>query len=364
MDDLTIIKCSIIFILSLALCLLISRFHSRDKLPALNLRVGDLSAVQATHIHPTPRLGGFAIFIGFIACAFWAPISIKYEVQLIMLAAFPLFVAGLLEDIGYHITPKGRLLAAVFSSLLTAVVLGFWLPRFGLPAIDHYFSFAIIGIPLTLLVCSAMSNAVNLIDGVNGLAAGSSAVSFFGFMLISYQAGQLELMIVLAMIIAAILGFLMVNYPKGLIFLGDAGSYVLGHLIAWFGIVLMVRVAHISPWAILLCAFWPTADTLLAIFRRVWAKVPMMSADRAHFHHITMDILNKIPSIHGKINITNPLTTLVIFPFKLIPAAMGVYYYDRPIHSLLYFVIFMCLYVVSYYTLIYINKNWSWNAST
>jgi len=69
-----------------------------------------------------------------------------------------------------------------------------------------------------------------------------------------------------------------------------------------------------------------------------------------------MDLLNKIPSISGKVNITNPLATLAISPFMLLPAAVGVYYYDRPIHSLFYFMIFMCLYVISYYTLIYINK--------
>ena len=356
MHMLIIFKCSLIFMLSLLLSILISKYYSRDTSPVISLREGDLLAVQASHILPVPRLGGLAIFVGFVVSAFFAPQSIEYEVQLIMLAATPLFVAGLLEDIGYHITPKGRLLAAIFSSLLTAIFLGFWLPRFGFPAIDYYFSFAIIGIPITLLVCSALSNAVNLIDGVNGLAESSSAVSFLGFMLISYHAGQLELMIVAAMILAAILGFLALNFPRGLIFLGDAGSYVLGHLIAWIGILIMVRIDNISPWTVLLCAFWPAADTLLSIFRRVWAKVPMMSADREHFHHVIMDFLNKIPAFSGNINITNPLYTLVQLPFMIFPAAIGIYYYESPIQSFAYFVIFMFLYVTAYYSLKNIYK--------
>jgi hypothetical protein len=118
----------------------------------------------------------------------------------------------------------------------------------------------------------------------------------------------------------------------------------------------MVRIDNISPWTVLLCAFWPAADTLLSIFRRVWAKVPMMSADREHFHHVIMDFLNKIPAFSGNINITNPLYTLVQLPFMIFPAAIGIYYYESPIQSFAYFVIFMFLYVTAYYSLKNIYK--------
>jgi UDP-N-acetylmuramyl pentapeptide phosphotransferase/UDP-N-acetylglucosamine-1-phosphate transferase len=153
----------------------------------------------------------------------------------------------------------------------------------------------------------------------------------------------------LAMMVAAsVLGFLLLNYPRGLIFLGDAGAYTLGFVLSWFGISILLNVPEASPWALLLTMFWPVADTLLAIYRRSRRGRDTMAPDRLHVHQMVMRGLEICVLGRGRRDIANPLTTLLLAPFVMAPPVAGVLLWDQALYSFVAFVAFLLLFFGSY----------------
>ena len=123
---------------------------------------------------------------------------------------------------------------------------------------------------------------------------------------------------------ASILGFMILNFPFGKIFLGDGGAYVLGHLLVWSSIILINKESSISPFAILLIFFWPVADTGLAIWRRWKLGAPADRPDRLHFHQLAMRFLEIRFFGRDKRNLANPLATILLIPFISVPQVFGV----------------------------------------
>ena len=250
--------------------------------PRLCGRPQHLLAVQASHSRSTPRVGGIAIFGAFGASVLCAPPEISWPYLMFFLASSILFCVGLIEDLGFGVSPLRRLAAVCLASLTVIWLLGVWMPRLDIPGVDALMPISIVGIPVTLLVTAAVANGFNLIDGVNGLAAMTAGIAAVALSLIAGQADYTVMVALAAMLAAGILGFLLLNYPFGLIFLGDAGAYTLGFVLSWFGIAILLHAPEASPWAILLTVFWPLADTLLAIYRRSRRNVATMAPDRLH----------------------------------------------------------------------------------
>ena len=120
----------------------------------------------------------------------------------------------------------------------------------------------------TIFATVGVVNAFNLIDGLNGLSSYVTISIACSLSIISFRVSEVQFAVFLVLLIAAVLGFLILNFPFGKIFLGDGGAYALGHLLVWSAILLINRAPEISPFAILLIFFWPVADTGLAIWRR------------------------------------------------------------------------------------------------
>ena len=135
--------------------------------------------------------------------------------------------------------------------------------------------FAPVGILFTIFATVGVVNAFNLIDGLNGLSSYVTASVAVSLSIISFQAGNTQISIFLVLVVAAVLGFMALNFPMGKIFLGDGGAYTLGHLLVWSAIILINSAAEISAFAILLVFFWPVADTGLAIWRRWKLATPL-----------------------------------------------------------------------------------------
>lgn len=194
--------------------------------PRLGGRHGDMNAVQAMHDGLIPRVGGIAIF-GALACsAFFAPDAITQSYIEFLVATSLVFVVGLKEDLGFHVSPRLRLLAIVAASLMVIVLLDVWLPRIGAPFVDELLQYWFIGVPFTLLMTADVSNGFNLIDGVNGLASMTAITASVAIALIAHQGGYTAMVTLSVMLAALTLGFFIVNFPFGLIFLGDAGAYI------------------------------------------------------------------------------------------------------------------------------------------
>lgn len=297
--------------------------------PWLRGRGDDENAVQSMHSQPTPRIGGFAIFLALALSVGFAPDTIVQNYVGFIIATALIFFVGLSEDLGFRVSPRRRLLAVCLASLIVVMLFGSWLPRISVPYFDLLMQYWIFGVPFTLLITAGVANGFNLIDGVNGLAAMTAIGASVSIALISLQAGH-DTMVMLSMMLAAVVfGFFLVNFPFGWIFLGDAGAYTIGFVLSWFGIAVLILAPQVSAWAILLTLFWPLADTLFAMYRRSRLKKDAMSPDRLHFHQLVMRGLEICFLGRKRRRIANPLTTLVLAPFVIAPQVIGVVLWDN-----------------------------------
>jgi UDP-GlcNAc:undecaprenyl-phosphate/decaprenyl-phosphate GlcNAc-1-phosphate transferase len=335
-------------VLSCMICIVLIVLSRRTSI--LVGRAGDVSAVQAMHDTPTPRLGGLAIFFAFLLSTVFAPVSISDPYRNFVLATSVLFVVGLLEDLGYSVSPRKRLLACGISSGLVIWLLGVWMPRLGVPGVDGLVSHWYIGVPLTLLITAGVANGFNLIDGVNGLASLAAMVTALCLVAISNQAGYGDMELLALLFASGVFGFFLLNYPFGLIFLGDGGAYTIGFVLSWFGISVLLNAPTASPWAILLTMFWPLADTLLAIFRRFGRSRDAMAPDRLHVHQLLMRALEIHMLGRGRRSIANPLSTVVLAPFVITPPLVGVYFWDQNMLAFLWVIFFLVAFFASYRT--------------
>ena len=234
--------------------------------------------------------------------------------------------------------------------MLVIWLLGVWLPRAGIPGLDAVMDYWVVGVPVTLLITAGISNGFNLIDGVNGLASLTAIVAAVALSYIAEAAGYTIMVHLAMMVAAATFGFFLLNYPFGLIFLGDAGAYTLGFVLSWFGISILLNAPEVSPWALLLTLFWPVADTLLAIYRRSRARADVAAPDRLHVHQMVMRSLEIGVLGRNRRRIANPLTTLVLAPFVMAPPIVGVLLWDQNLNAFLAVLAFGTLFFASYAT--------------
>ena len=166
------------------------------------------------------------------------PLSVVFdldaeELTLLILSAAPVFSIGLAEDLGYDMSPKTRLFASGASSLVAILLFKIWLESLGIPGADTLLMFAPFGIIFTIFATVGVVNAFNLIDGLNGLSSYVTVSVAVSLSIIGFQAGNAQVSIFLVLVVAAVLGFMILNFPMGKIFLGDGGAYALGHLLVW-----------------------------------------------------------------------------------------------------------------------------------
>lgn len=317
--------------------------------PILCGQSANVSAVQSAHSKPTPRVGGVAIFAALVLTVFYVPETISLNYPYFLVAAGLLFFVGLAEDLGFGISPRWRLLAAVGASLAAVVMLGIWLPRLNIPYVDLAMGYWIVGVPVTLFITAGVANGFNLIDGVNGLSGYTGIIAALALAAISVQAGNDVMALVSLFLACAVAGFFIVNYPRGTIFLGDAGAYTLGFVLAWFGIALLNAAPSVSAWSILLTVYWPLCDTLLAMYRRSRSKRDAMASDRLHAHQLVMRSLEILVLGRGRRNLANPLTTLVLAPFVAAPPLAGVLLWNNPLLAFGFAVVFLGLFWGTYF---------------
>lgn len=336
----------VVFTVSAAVALLI--LLSKSLYMPMVERRRDAKAVQAAHVVPTPRIGGLALLASLVVAVFILPSKTSWILMVLCLSLLPIFVAGLMEDLGIHVRPRWRLLAAAASSLIAVLWLDVTVPRADLPGFDALLAWAPFAWAFTIFASAGLCNGFNLIDGLNGLSAGVGIVCAIGLAAIAAQNGHVETAEMHLMLIAGLMGFLAFNYPAGRIFLGDVGAYALGHLLAWFGILLMVSVPDFSAWALLLVFFWPVADTFFAIYRRRRAGRPTDSPDRLHFHQLVMRSVEITMVGRARRSLANPIATLLMVPLFSLPVITGVWLWDRPVAAFIALCLYATAFVVSY----------------
>ncbi len=273
------------FLASLVLTAMLVRYknlHSRYTADS------DLTGAQKYHVRPVPRVGGMAVALGMLAASL--PLAIREPgvlapMLLIWACSLPALAAGLIEDFTKKASAKLRLALIAGSGILVYVLLDARLTHLDIPGIDWLLGFAALSFIATLIAICGAANAINIIDGYNGLAAVVSALIFAGFAYVAYYLDDRLLLVASVGMIGAICGFLVWNYPNGLIFLGDGGAYFIGYMMGMVSILLLARHPHVSAWFPLLLCFYPVFETLFSIYRKAFVRRHSpVEPDRVHLH--------------------------------------------------------------------------------
>jgi UDP-N-acetylmuramyl pentapeptide phosphotransferase/UDP-N-acetylglucosamine-1-phosphate transferase len=194
---------------------------------------------------------------------------------------------GLWEDLTGRVRPRYRMAAAVASAALASFYAGGVIPRLDLPLVDPLLKHLWIALPLTWFMVAGSCNAINLIDGTNGLAGGTALIMFGGIAVAAGWSGDAQTLAEALMVIGALGGFFVWNYPRGRVFLGDAGAYFIGFMYAQLSIRLVARNDDLSAWYVIMLAAYPICDTLFAMYRRRFVRrVPLMAPDALHLHSL------------------------------------------------------------------------------
>ena len=337
----------VLFLVSFLLCSLIVLVHPR-LLRVLRARE-DLGSVQCAHLRSTPRIGGVGVMAAtLVGLLFLLPAHQTLSLPLFALTLVPVFLTGLAEDLGWRVSAAGRLLAAAISALLAVAILRVWLPPLEVPVLDVIMTVTPLAIAVTILWATGVCHAFNLIDGVNGLAAGTAVAISAGIALVAHQAGASGYAAVDAAMIPARLGFLVLNWPFGRVFLGDAGAYSVGHILVWLAIGLAWVNSQVSALALALMFFWPVADTFLAMARRMRSGKPVGAPDRLHYHQFVMRAMMLLSDGRLSKTAANSATTVVMLPLVTAPVATAVYLWDRPLAAAMAWVGFGVLFTLSY----------------
>ena len=241
---------------------------------------------RRVHDHPIPRMGGLAIFIGFVlSLIFFVPMSTKVLGLLVGLVIIA--VMGGVDDI-VSLNPWVKLAGQIVAALV-AIRCGLVFDVISNPNIfaeETYIEIGWLSIPLTMLWIVGCTNAVNLIDGLDGLAVGVSAISSMTMLIVSLFVSEPVVSIILAALTGACLGFMPYNLNPAKIFMGDVGSQLLGFVLSTASIMGLFKLhAIITFFVPLLALALPLADTIFAFFRRILHGQSPFKADKGHFHH-------------------------------------------------------------------------------
>lgn len=227
---------------------------------------------QKFHLGITPRIGGVSLLSGLLGGSLVAASKGILPAEFLwgcLLSLAPVFLAGLTEDLTKVVRPGWRLLASFISAGLACWQLGAIITRLDVMHLNVLLvSVPGIALVITTIAVGGICHAFNLIDGYNGLAGGVAAMVLCALSYVCFQVGDRQLLAVCLISLSAILGFLVWNYPRGLIFAGDAGAYLLGFIIAVISVLLVARHIRVSPWFPFTLVIYPVWETLFTIYRR------------------------------------------------------------------------------------------------
>lgn len=273
------------FIVSLIVTLLLVRYR---RLHAEYTADTDLQGVQKFHARAVPRVGGISLVLAMLFVCVISPIRDSDSVGslfLLIIASLPVFIGGLIEDITKKVRARVRLSLALVSGIAAYLWLGAAVTRVDIIGLDWLLHFGLVSFIFSIFAIAGAANAINIIDGYNGLASVVSAMIFAGLAYVSYYLGDRLILVASVGMLGAIGGFLIWNYPRGLIFLGDGGAYFIGFIIGTLSILMLARHPNVSPWFPLLLCIYPVFETLFSIYRKKLVRGKSPGApDGVHLH--------------------------------------------------------------------------------
>ncbi|WP_332629814.1 glycosyltransferase family 4 protein [Halalkalibacter flavus] len=281
----------ICFIVTVLITPLVKRFA---------IKIGATDKPNHRKVHQTlmARLGGLAIYIGFLVGFVLLQPNSEFTLP-ILIGSFVIIVTGFLDDM-IELSAKWKL----FGQLLAAGIViygGVQVQFINLP-FDGQLQLGWFSIPLTLLWIIGVTNAINLIDGLDGLAAGVSAIVLITISSLAIMQGDLFVASLGVILLGSTLGFLIHNFNPAKIFMGDTGALFLGYMISVISLLGFKNVTMFSLLIPVIILAIPISDTLFAIVRRLVNKQPLSSPDKSHLHHCLL-----------RLGLSHKQTVLVIY---------------------------------------------------
>lgn len=330
---------ALVCLVSFALSRLIvatQHWHGRWSLDAVE-------GVQKSHALPTPRIGGLAIAAAMLLA--WGILEFGPRHWLesasqgtladllgpVLLAALPAFAAGLAEDLTKRVGVAQRLWASLVSGLLLCLLTGVSIQRVDVWGVDTLLAWGTVGLfasyAFSAFAAAGLTHAINIIDGINGLAAAAVTVMLAAFAWIAWHEGDVLLAWIAVSGASAALGFFLVNYPRGPLFMGDGGAYLLGFVLAAVAILLPARNPQVSPWCSIVVCAYPVIEVLFSILRRRHSARHPGQPDLLHMHSL---IYRRVMRNHAQ-------TTLSVVCMVSVPALLACLW---PQQSLALYVLF------------------------
>lgn len=284
-------------LVKLLLALVVSVFVSFLSTPlvkSLAYRVGAIDVPKDNrrmHHTPIPRLGGLAIFLGFILSTLLF-VEIDRQFQGILLGSVIIVILGVLDD-SYSLKAVPKFLVQIVAAGV-AVAHGCVIQFISNPNVfsaSTYVNLGWLSIPVTIIWIVTITNAVNFIDGLDGLAVGVSAISTASLLVIALLVSEGNVAVILAALLGACLGFIPYNLNPAKIFMGDTGATFLGFIMACLSVQGLFKFYAIISFAVpFLILGVPIFDICFAVIRRLLKGQNPMQADRGHIHHRIIDM--------------------------------------------------------------------------
>jgi UDP-N-acetylmuramyl pentapeptide phosphotransferase/UDP-N-acetylglucosamine-1-phosphate transferase len=252
----------------------------------------DLEGVQKFHAIAVPRIGGLAIVsaVALALLALWLGLDPTENKNvgvgaLLLCAGIPVFAAGITEDVTKKVSVRIRLFASILSALLASWLIGATVDELNIWVLDDLLRWTPLALLVTAVTVAGGVNAINIIDGFNGLASSTVMIMLSALACIGWQVGD-QLSTELAVLgLAAAGGFFVVNFPTGRLFLGDGGAYFLGFWTAEIVVLLLVRNPDVNAWQLLSVCAYPVIEVLYSIYRRkILRQASPGDPDALHLH--------------------------------------------------------------------------------
>ncbi|TKC17003.1 glycosyltransferase family 4 protein [Robertmurraya kyonggiensis] len=276
------------YLITIGLALIIS-FSMSPVVMKFAKKIGAIDRPNERKVHSKEitRIGGIAIYLGFVVAFLY--IYSVYEISIsILIGATIIVITGLIDDL-YGLKPIQKLIGQCAAAIIV-VLSGLHMQYFTLPFISE--SIVIpsgLSIVISFIWIIGITNAINLIDGLDGLAAGTSIISSISICIIALIMGNTPVALLNLAIIGAASGFLYFNFNPAKMFMGDTGALLLGYLLAVTSVIGFKQVTLVSLVIPIIVLAVPILDTLIAIIRRKINKKGIMEADKNHLHHKLLD---------------------------------------------------------------------------
>ncbi len=323
---------------------------------------------QRFHSGNVPRLGGIGVLAACTVGWAWMVVSERYQFRnqigidavtagSLWTVAFVTVAAGVYEDLTQRLPARDRLLLTVAASILACWLLKLSVPRIDIAMVDAWWAMnPWLGLALAVIAVSGLPHAFNLIDGYNGLAGIVALVCCFALAYVALQVGDRQLAAMVLVLAGATAGFLVWNYPRGLIFAGDGGAYLWGVVIAIASVMLVMQHGQVSPWFPVLLLIYPVWETMFSIYRKAVRGQSPGVADALHFHQL---IYRRI--VRGMFDdddearrmlMRNNRTSPYLWGFAILTVIPAVLFWTNTPVLIMFTVLFIVCYVWAYTSII------------